>query len=119
VAGDGAITCRIVAKRLRPRAGDMLAGSAGLDWFLFNRTDDKGTDLSVAEFADVLDYILVRRQSWIDRRDGCFVLVLSGAVLVLVLGLGVSRSIAITITSRSTRTDKAPPEPVNPRLTGH
>jgi hypothetical protein len=44
--------------------------------------------------------------------DGCFVLVLGGAVLVLVLGLGVSRSITIT------STDKAPPEPVNPRLTG-
>jgi len=45
----------------------------------------------------------------------CFVLVLSGAVLVLALDLGVSRSIAITITS----TDKAPPEPVDPRLMGH
>ena len=57
----------------------------------------------------------MRHQSWIDRLDGCFVLVLSGAVLVLVRGRGVPRSIAITSTSRSTV--KAPSEPVNPRLT--
>jgi len=37
---------------------DVLTGSAGLDWFLFSDTEDKVTDLSALEFADVLDYIL-------------------------------------------------------------
>lgn len=43
---------------------DLLTGSAGLDWFLFNRTADsedstrdRETDLSAAEFADDLDFI--------------------------------------------------------------
>jgi hypothetical protein len=40
------------------RSGDRSTTGAGLDWFLFNDTDDKVTDLSAAEFADVLDYIL-------------------------------------------------------------
>ncbi len=38
-------------------ARELLTGSAGLDWFLFNDTEDKVTDLSDAEFADVLDFI--------------------------------------------------------------
>jgi len=32
-----------------------LTGCAGLDWFLFNDTEDRVTDLSADEFKDVLD----------------------------------------------------------------
>jgi len=39
-------------------ARDVLTGCAGLDWFLFNDTEDKVTDLGADEFKDVLDYIL-------------------------------------------------------------
>ena len=39
-------------------ARDVLTGSAGLDWFFFHDSEDKVTDLSDEEFADVLDYIL-------------------------------------------------------------
>jgi Ca2+-binding RTX toxin-like protein len=38
-------------------AYDLLTGAAGLDWFLFNDSEDKTTDLSDEEFADVLDSI--------------------------------------------------------------
>jgi hypothetical protein len=37
---------------------DLLTGSEGLDWFIFNATEDKATDLKDEEFADVLDFIL-------------------------------------------------------------
>ena len=39
-------------------ARDLLTGSAGLDWFIFNSDEDKATDLSDEEFADALDFIL-------------------------------------------------------------
>jgi hypothetical protein len=39
-------------------ARDVLTGSAGLDWFLSGDSEDKVTDLSDQEFADVLDFIL-------------------------------------------------------------
>ena len=39
-------------------ARDVLTGSAGLDWSLFNDAQDKATDLSDDEFANVLDFIL-------------------------------------------------------------
>lgn len=37
---------------------DLLTGSAGLDWFMFSDTEDKATDLSDKEFADILDFIM-------------------------------------------------------------
>ena len=39
-------------------ARDLLTGSSGIDWFLFNSDEDKATDLSDEEFADALDFIL-------------------------------------------------------------
>ena len=39
-------------------ARDVLTGCAGLDWFLFNDSEDKVTDLSADEFADALKFIL-------------------------------------------------------------
>ena len=39
-------------------ARDVLTGSSGIDWFIFNSTQDKATDLSDEEFADALDFIL-------------------------------------------------------------
>ena len=38
-------------------ARDLLTGSSGLDWFIFNSQEDKATDLSDEEFADALDFI--------------------------------------------------------------
>ena len=43
-------------------AQDVLTGSAGLDWFLFNQDGDGGakdkvTDLSAQEFASDMDFI--------------------------------------------------------------
>ena len=37
---------------------DVLTGSAGLDWFIFSDDQDKATDLSAKESADILDFIL-------------------------------------------------------------
>lgn len=37
---------------------DLLTGSSGTDWFIFNSDEDKATDLSDEEFEDVLDFIL-------------------------------------------------------------
>ena len=39
-------------------ARDLLTGSSGLDWFIFNSDEDKATDLSDAEFEDALNFIL-------------------------------------------------------------
>lgn len=39
-------------------ARDLLTGSSGIDWFIFNSEEDKATDLSDEEFADALDFIL-------------------------------------------------------------
>lgn len=39
-------------------AADVLTGAAGLDWFLFDAERDKATDLSAAEFALDIDWIL-------------------------------------------------------------
>ena len=39
-------------------ARDLLTGSSGLDWFIFNSDEDKATDLSDEEFADALDFVL-------------------------------------------------------------
>lgn len=38
-------------------ARDVLTGSAGLDWFMFNTEQDKATDLNDEEFDDVRDFI--------------------------------------------------------------
>jgi hypothetical protein len=38
-------------------ARDLLTGSEGLDWFLFDNDEDKVTDLSDTEFADALNFI--------------------------------------------------------------
>jgi len=39
-------------------ARDLLTGSSGIDWFIFNSDEDKATDLSDEEFADALNFIL-------------------------------------------------------------
>jgi N-acetylneuraminic acid mutarotase len=38
-------------------ARDVITGSSGLDWFLFNEEEDKATDLNDEEFADILDFV--------------------------------------------------------------
>jgi len=37
---------------------DLLTGSEGLDWFIFNDSEDKATDLSDEEFANFLNFIM-------------------------------------------------------------
>jgi Ca2+-binding RTX toxin-like protein len=39
-------------------ARDVLTGSSGLDWFIFNTDEDKATDPNDEEFDDVRDFVL-------------------------------------------------------------
>ena len=52
VLDDGAAN-----NRIKGCPADVLTGSSGTDWFLFSSSGDKVTDLSVAEFDPVRDFI--------------------------------------------------------------